>query len=95
MHACVIFKYATLQYMPMMQEWHMLWEQSAVLRLDFMSLCVGTHVWYYKSGQEPKVGELTGPRGEMTTIILLNGQRVTTNIIFNKRYPTGKAPFLH
>lgn len=41
------------------------------------------YTWYYKSGQEPRVGELTDPKGEPTDIILLNGQHSERQLIQN------------
>lgn len=32
--------------------------------------------WYCKSGQEPMAGDLMDPRGELTTVILLNGHNI-------------------
>lgn len=37
---------------------------------------VGNLLWYCKSGKELKAREITSPRGELTTIILLNGQNI-------------------
>lgn len=34
------------------------------------------HAWHWKSSKESVVGELTGPRGEPTTIVLLNKQSI-------------------
>lgn len=32
------------------------------------------HAWLCRSGQEPVAGEVTGPRAESTTVVLLNGR---------------------
>lgn len=52
--------------------------------LGFHATLYGNSCLVPKSGQEPNPGELTDPRGDATTIILINGQRIYTNIIFNK-----------
>lgn len=46
-----------------------------------------THSWFWKSGQEPMVGELTGPQGEPTTIILLSEHSIKIPPKFLFVYP--------
>lgn len=52
----------------------MLWWLPTVFQLNLRStLQEERHACYSKSGQEPQLGELIGPRRKFTTIILLNG----------------------
>lgn len=43
-------------------------------RHEFIPEGANPHAWLCRSSQEPVAGEVTGPRAEPTTVVLLNGR---------------------
>lgn len=74
------------------EEW-ILWEEPATFWLDLRTTPQEkTHTWYYKSGQKPVAGKLTGLRSGPATIILLNEQNVKLSSEFMTVCPW---PYVH